>query len=210
MKTMLRPAIALLLAMTVITGFVYPLVVTGIAQALFPRRANGSVIVDHGRPIGSRLIGQAFSAPQDFWGRPSATTPRPYDALASGGSNLGPSNPALETAVRARIAALRAADPGNGTPVPVDLVTASASGLDPDISLAAAEYQAGRVARARGLPLGTVRGLIAAHAKQRWLGWFGEPRVNVLELNRALGAVSATQRGAGRSGAGVARGAPDG
>jgi K+-transporting ATPase ATPase C chain len=210
MKTMLRPAVALLLAMTVITGFVYPLIVTGIAQALFPRRANGSVIVDHRRPIGSRLIGQAFFAPRDFWGRPSATTPRPYDALASGGSNLGPSNPALEAAVRARIAALRAADPGNRMPVPVDLVTASASGLDPDISLAAAEYQAGRVARARGIPLATVRGFIAARAQRRWLGLFGEPRVNVLELNRALDAASATRRGAGRPDVSAAHGAPDG
>ncbi len=209
-KKMIRPALALLLAMTMITGFVYPLIVTGIVQALFPRRTNGSLIVEHGRPIGSRLIGQAFSAPRDFWGRPSATTPRPYDALASGGSNRGPLNPALAAAVRARIAALRAADPGNRASVPVDLVTASASGLDPDISRAAAEYQAGRVARARGLALGAVRALIAAQAKHRWLGLFGEPRVNVLELNRALEAASAARRGAGRPGASVARRAPDG
>ena len=198
MKT-IRPALTLLLTMTVITGFVYPLIVTGIAQALFPRRANGSLVVEHGRPIGSRLIGQAFVAPDDFWSRPSATTPRPYDALDSGGSNLGPTNPALVAAVSARIAALRAADPGNRAPVPVDLVTASASGLDPDISLAAAEYQADRIARARGLALATVRALIAAHADRRWLGLFGEPRVNVLELNRALDALSATpRRGPGR------------
>ncbi len=209
-KTVIRPALALLLAMTVIAGFAYPLIVTGIAQVLFPRRANGSLIVEHGRPIGSRLIGQAFSAPRDFWGRPSATLPRPYDALASGGSNLGPLNPALVAVVQARIAALHAADPGNRARVPVDLVTASASGLDPDISLAAAEYQAGRVARARGLPFATVRAMIAAHAKHRWLGLFGEPRVNVLELNRALDAASAARRGTRPPGAVAGRGAPDG
>ncbi len=186
MKTIVRPVLGLLLAMTVLTGFVYPLVVTGICQALFPGRANGSLVVDHGRPIGSRLIGQAFTGPGYFWARPSATTPQPYDALDSGGSNLGPSNPALVAAVAARIAVLRAADPENRAPVPVDLVTASASGLDPDISLAAAEYQAGRVAHARGIPPAMVRAMIAAHAKHPWLGFFGEPRVNVLELNRAL------------------------
>ncbi len=199
MKTIVRPVFALLLAMTVLTGFVYPLVVTGICQAFFPRRANGSLVVDHGRPIGSRLIGQAFAGPGYFWARPSATTPQPYDALDSGGSNLGPSNPALVAAVAARIAVLRAADPENRAPVPVDLVTASASGLDPDISLAAAEYQAGRVAHARGIPLAMVRAMIAAHAKHPWLGFFGEPRVNVLELNRALDAPGAVRRGASRA-----------
>lgn len=210
MKTTLRPALTLLLAMTVITGLVYPLIVTGIAQALFPRRANGGLVVERGRPIGSRLIGQAFVTQGDFWSRPSVTAPRPYDALDSGGSNLGPTNPALVAAVQARIDALHAADPGNRAPVPVDLVTASASGLDPDISLAAAEYQAGRVARARGLAPGAVRALIAAHAHRRWLGLFGEPRVNVLELNVALAAEGSARRGADRERAPVERGAPDG
>ena len=186
MKPILRPAVTLLLVMTAITGIAYPLIVTGIAQVLFPAQAAGSLIVRNGVTVGSRLIGQPFSAPGDFWSRPSATSPQPYNGLASGGSNLGPLNPALIAAVKRRIAALRAADPGNDAPIPVDLVTASASGLDPDISLAAAYYQAGRVARARGLSLSRVRALIAAHAKGRLLGVLGEPRVNVLELNLAL------------------------
>ncbi len=188
MSRPIRPAVVLLLILTLITGIAYPLAVTGVAQWLFPRQASGSLIIRDGHPVGSRLIGQAFSDPKDFWGRPSATTPQPYNGLGSTGSNLGPLNPALVEAVRARIAALRAADPGNRAPVPVDLVTASASGLDPDISLAAAYYQAPRVARARGLELGAVRALIAAHARGRWLGFLGEPRVNVLELNLALDA----------------------
>ncbi len=186
MNSLIRPALVLLLILTVITGLAYPFVVTGVAEWLFPDEASGSLIVRDGRPIGSRLIGQAFSDPQDFWSRPSATTPQPYNALGSTGSNLGPLNPALTDAVRSRIEALRAADPSNHAPVPVDLVTASASGLDPEISVAAAEYQAPRVARARGLQLAAVQALIAAHEKGRWLGFLGEPRVNVLELNLAL------------------------
>jgi K+-transporting ATPase ATPase C chain len=186
MKTLLRPAIALLIVMTVITGMAYPLAVTGVAKILFPRRAAGSLIVQDGGPVGSRLIGQPFSDPKYFWSRPSATTPQPYNGLASGGSNLGPLNPALADAVESNIAALRAADPTNHAPVPVDLVTASGSGLDPDISLAAAYYQAARIARVRHLTLGQVRALIAAHARHPWLGVIGEPHVNVLELNLAL------------------------
>ncbi len=186
MKTILRPAITLLLVMTVLLGIVYPFLVTGIARAIFPARAAGSLIIENGRLVGSRLIGQPFRDPKDFWSRPSATRPQPYNGLDSTGSNLGPLNPALTDAVKAHIAALRAADPADTAPVPVDLVTASASGLDPDISLAAAFYQAGRVARARGLPPARVRALIAAHAKGRLLGVLGEPRINVLELNLAL------------------------
>ncbi len=186
MKSIFRPALTLLLVLTVITGVIYPLVVTGIAQVAFPAQANGSLIKRHGRLIGSRLIGQPFSAPRYFWSRPSASSPQPYNGLDSGGSNLGPLNPALIAAVKARIAALRAADPGNHAPIPVDLVTASGSGLDPDISLAAAYYQAGRVARARGLSVAEVRELIAAHARGGELGVLGDPRVNVLELNLAL------------------------
>jgi K+-transporting ATPase ATPase C chain len=185
----LRPALSLLLVMTVLTGILYPLVVTGIARVLFPGQAGGSLVQRDGQPIGSRLIGQSFTDPEHFWSRVSATTPQPYNGMASGGSNLGPLNPALLDAVKARIAALRAADPGNLAPLPVDLVTASASGLDPDISVAAAEYQAARVARARGLPLPRVRALIAAHTAGRLLAVLGEPRVNVLELNLALDAL---------------------
>ena len=189
MKTILRPALTLLLVLTVLTGVLYPLVVTGVAQVAFPAQANGSLIRRDGKPIGSRLIGQPFSAPQYFWSRPSATSPQPYNGLASGGSNLGPTNPALIAAVKARIAALRAADPGNHAPIPVDLVTASGSGLDPDISLAAAYYQAGRVARARGVSVRRVRALIAVHARGGELGVLGDPRINVLELNLALDAM---------------------
>ncbi len=189
MKTILRPALTLLLVLTVLTGVIYPLVVTGVAQVAFPAQANGSLIRRDGKPIGSRLIGQPFSAPQYFWSRPSATSPQPYNGLASGGSNLGPTNPALIAAVKARIAALRAADPGNHAPIPVDLVTASGSGLDPDISLAAAYYQAGRVARARGVSVRRVRALIAVHARGGELGVLGDPRINVLELNLALDAM---------------------
>ena len=189
MKTILRPAIALLILMTVITGIAYPLVVTGVAKILFPAKAAGSLIVRDGKPVGSRLIGQPFSDPKYFWSRPSATSPQPYNGLASGGSNLGPLNPALTDAVKARIAALQAADPANHAPVPADLVTASASGLDPDISLAAAYYQADRIARVRHLSPDRVRALIAARAEGRVLGVIGEPRVNVLELNLALDTV---------------------
>jgi potassium-transporting ATPase KdpC subunit len=189
MTAILRPAIILFLILTVITGVVYPLVVTGIAQGVFPRQAGGSIVLNDGKPVGSSLIGQSFSDPKHFWGRPSATTPQPYNGLASGGSNLGPLNPALTDGIKARIDALRAADPTNKAPIPVDLVTASGSGLDPDISLAAAYYQATRVARARGLQPEAVRALIAAHSRGRRLGILGEPRVNVLELNLALDAL---------------------
>jgi potassium-transporting ATPase KdpC subunit len=186
MMNLLRPALTLFAALTVLTGVVYPLAVTAVAQALFPHQANGSLVTVNGQAVGSALIGQRFSSPAYFWGRPSATGPHPYNAAVSGGSNLGPLNPALTDAVRARIEALRAADPDNGRPVPVDLVTASASGLDPDISLAAAYYQATRVARTRRLPLGQVTALLERQAARPWLGILGEPRVNVLRLNLAL------------------------
>ena len=186
MKTLIRPAVTLFILLSVITGLIYPLLVTGIGQALFPQQAAGSLIERDGKLVGSRLIGQPFTDPQYFWGRPSATSPYPYNAAASGGSNLGPLNPALKEAVESRVKALRIADPGNVAPVPVDLVTASASGLDPHISPAAAEYQVGRVARARGLALETVRNLVTQQTENRQWGIFGEPRVNVLELNLAL------------------------
>jgi len=185
----LRPALTLLLLLLVLTGIVYPLAVTLVARLLFPDQAAGSLVRRDGHTVGSLLIGQSFTDPGHFWGRPSATTPQPYNGTASGGSNLGPLNPALTDAMRARIAALRAADPGNSAPVPVDLVTASASGLDPHISVAAAAYQAARVARARGLAVERVQALIAAHTEGRLLGVIGEPRVNVLELNLALDAL---------------------
>lgn len=181
-----RPALVLFLVLSLLTGLVYPLVVTGLAQALFPAAANGSLVARDGRVVGSALIGQSFTDPKYVWGRPSATTPMAYHAAASGGSNLGPSNPALVEAARQRIAALRAADPGNTAPVPVDLVTASASGLDPDISRAAADFQAVRVARLRGLPPAEVRAEIDRATTWPWFGFLGEPRVNVLALNLAL------------------------
>ncbi|HRZ24251.1 MAG TPA: potassium-transporting ATPase subunit KdpC [Candidatus Contendobacter sp.] len=186
MKTLIRPAVTLFILLSVITGLIYPLLVTGIGQALFPQQAAGSLIERDGKLIGSRLIGQNFTDPKYFWGRPSATSPYPYNAAASGGSNLGPLNPALKEAVESRVKALRIADPGNAAPVPVDLVTASASGLDPHISPAAAEYQVTRVARARGLAPETVRNLVTQQTENRQWGIFGEPRVNVLELNLAL------------------------
>jgi K+-transporting ATPase ATPase C chain len=186
MNNLLRPVLVLFTALTVLTGIVYPAVVTAIGQAAFPHQANGSLIEKNGKLVGSELIGQQFDAPYYFWGRLSATTPNPYNARSSGGSNLGPTNPALADEVKARIAALHAVDPANAAPVPVDLVTSSGSGLDPDISLAAAAYQAARVAKARGLTLEAVDGLIGQNTSGRQLGMFGEPRVNVLKLNLAL------------------------
>jgi len=188
MTKLLRNAVMLLLLMTVITGVLYPLAATGLAQLVFPRQANGSLIVQDGKPIGSVLIGQSFTDPKYFWGRPSATTPQANNGINSGGSNLGPTNSALTDAVKQRIAALRAADPGNNAPVPVDLVTASASGLDPEISPAAAQYQLARVARVRGLSTAQVHALVNEYTSVRQLGVFGEPRVNVLQLNLALDA----------------------
>ncbi|HEX8601503.1 MAG TPA: potassium-transporting ATPase subunit KdpC, partial [Pseudoduganella sp.] len=180
------PAATIFLALTLLCGIVYPYVVTGFGKLAWSGQAAGSLVVHDGKAIGSMLIGQAFTSPGHFWGRPSATAPMPNNAAGSGGSNLGPSNPALVDAVKARIAALRQADPGNLAPVPVDLVTASASGLDPDISLAAARYQAGRVARARGLDPARVQALIDGQAARPLLGFLGEPKVNVLALNLAL------------------------
>lgn len=186
---LMRPALTVFVVLSVVTGLLYPGLVTGIARTLFPHQAAGTLIVKDGKAVGSALIGQPFSDPKYFWGRLSATAPMPYNAAASVGSNLGPTNPALTDAARARIDALRAADPDNRTPVPVDLVTASASGLDPHISPAAARYQAARVARLRGLPLEKVEALIAAHTDEPGLAVLGEPGVNVLQLNLALDAV---------------------
>jgi len=185
-----RPALVLFVLLSALTGLIYPMAVTGVAKAAFPAQAAGSLIAIDGTTVGSKLIGQNFSDPKHFWGRPSATAPQPYNASASGGSNQGPLNPALTDAVKARVEALRAADPGNTAPVPVDLVTASASGLDPDISPAAAQYQAARVARVRGMPLAQVQSLIDGNTQQPLLGFLGEPRVNVLALNIALDAAS--------------------
>ena len=186
MTAQIRPALTSLLLLTLITGVAYPLLVTGVAQAVFPYQANGSLIVRDGTVVGSALIGQPFDDPRYFWGRPSATGPFPYNAASSSGSNLSPTNPALVALVQARVDALRAADPGNPAPVPVDLVTASASGLDPHVSPAAALYQASRVARARGMAPEALRALVERHVEGRFLGMLGEPRVNVLALNLAL------------------------
>jgi K+-transporting ATPase ATPase C chain len=188
MKTLLRPAISLFLLLSVITGIAYPVAVTGISKAIFPGAAGGSLIVKDGKPVGSELIGQNFADPKYFWGRPSATSPQPNNGTASGGSNLGPLNPALVDAVKGRVDALKAADPDNKLPIPADLVTASASGLDPDISPAAAAYQVERIARIRKLKAETVAALVAKNTVGRQLGLFGEPRVNVLKLNLALDA----------------------
>jgi K+-transporting ATPase ATPase C chain len=182
----LRPAFVLFCVLSVLTGLAYPLAVTGLAQFAFPQQANGSLIVRDGKPVGSDLIGQPFSDPAYFWGRPSATAPQPYNGLASSGSNLGPTNPALMEGMRGRVAALRAADPGNTALVPIDLVAASGSGLDPHISPAAAQFQAERVARARGIDADRVRALIHQFTEPRALGVIGEDRVNVLKINLAL------------------------
>ncbi len=185
-----RPAFFALLVFTVLTGLFYPFVITGVSQLIFPSQSNGSLIYQNGKAVGSSLIGQPFNDPKYFWGRPSATSPYPDNAASSGGSNLGPSNPALTQEVQARIKALKDANQAAGVssdqPIPVDLVTSSASGLDPDISLAAALYQAPRIAKLRGLPEQKVHDLVMAHVQGRTLGLFGEPRVNVLELNLAL------------------------
>ena len=193
MLAQLRAAVVSLVVFTVLTGLAYPLLVTGVAQAAFPRPANGSLIVKDGKAVGSRLVGQPFDDPRYFWGRLSATAdsngkPLSYNGAASTGSNLGPTNTALVDEVKARIAALHTADPAETRPIPVDLVTSSGSGLDPEISPAAAEYQVHRVARARGLDEARVRTLVQAHTEDRQLGILGEPRVNVLELNLALDA----------------------
>jgi len=182
----LRPAFSVFVLLTLVTGLAYPLLVTGLAQLLFPSAANGSIVVVDGKAVGSSLIGQSFTSPKYFWGRPSATSPMANNGLASGGSNLGSNNPALLEAVKGRIDALKAADPGNTLPIPVDLVTASGSGLDPEISLAAAQYQASRIARVRSLPIAQIQSLIELNARRPWLGVIGEPRVNVLALNLAL------------------------
>ena len=182
----LRIALILLAVFTVITGIIYPLVVTGIAQGFFHHQANGSLMTKDENITGSELIGQPFSDPKYFWGRLSATSPFPYNADASSGSNFGPTNPALSDAVQARITALKAVDPNNDQPIPVDLVTSSASGLDPDISVAAANYQVARVARYRGLPESQVKALVNRYIRSRQFGILGEPRVNVLQLNLAL------------------------
>ena len=190
MFAQLMPSLRMLIVMSVLTGIVYPLVVTGVAKLAFPRAANGSLIVSDGKTVGSDLIGQPFDDPKYFWSRPSATSPQPYNAMASSGSNLGPRNPALADVVKDRIKALRDADPGNTSPVPVDLITASGSGLDPHISAAAADYQVARVAKARGLAVDDVRNQVAAYTAGRTFGVLGEPRVNVLELNLALDRVT--------------------
>ena len=188
----IRPALVLLAMLTALTGLLYPLLVTGLARVSLPRAASGSLIVRNGRPVASRLIGQNFTGVQYFWGRPSATALYPYNATASGGSNLGPLNPALADAVKQRVAALRALDPGNEAPVPVDLVTASGSGLDPEVSLAAIQYQLPRVARARKMDAEKLQSLVARYSKNRLAGFLGEPRVNVVEVNLALDELQGT------------------
>jgi len=186
LQSSFRPALSVFVLLTALTGVAYPMLVTSVAQAAFPAAANGSLVSVNGRVAGSMLIGQSFSSPRYFWSRPSATGPMPNNGLASSGSNYGANNPALLEAVKARVDALRAADPGNTAPIPVDLVTASGSGLDPEISLAAAYYQADRIARERKMSPDAVRVLIGRQANFAWLGIVGEPRVNVLALNLAL------------------------
>ena len=192
MKALIRPAVSLFVVLTVVTGVVYPLAVTGVAKAAFPNQAAGSLIVQDGKTVGSSLIGQNFTDPKYFWGRPSATSPMAYNGQGSGGSNLGPLNPALTDAVKGRVDALRAADPGNKAAVPVDLVTTSASGLDPEISVAAAEYQVPRIARLRRLSPEVVEGIVARHTEGRLFGLLGEQRVNVLDMNLELQHASAS------------------
>ena len=186
MRALIRPAVSLFVVLTAITGVVYPLAVTGVAKAAFPAQAAGSLVVVDGKTVGSSLIGQNFTDPKFFWGRPSATAPMAYNGQGSGGSNLGPLNPALTDAIKARVDALRAADPDNKAAVPVDLVATSASGLDPEISVAAAEYQVARIARLRKLPPEVVDAIVARNIRGRLLGVFGEPRVNVLDMNLEL------------------------
>ena len=180
------PALRMLAVLTLLTGIVYPLLMTGLAQVAFPHAARGSLIVVDGKTLGSELIGQPFDDPKYFWSRPSATSPQPYNGASSGASNQGARNPALADAVKDRIKALRDVDPDNKAPIPVDLVTASASGLDPHVSVAAAQYQIARVAKARGLATDKVRSLVSEHTEGRTLGLLGEPRVNVLRINLAL------------------------
>lgn len=198
LRGLLRPALLMLGLLTLLTGVVYPMAITGAAQLAFPEEANGSLVYQQGKVIGSALIGQRFEDPRTFLGRPSATGPEAYNAAASTGSNLGPKHPALAEAVAGRAAALRALDPGNPAPIPIDLVTASGSGLDPHLSPEAARYQVGRVARLRGLPEPKLRALVEAHVEPRVLGLFGEPRVNVLALNLALDRLAADGQTAGR------------
>lgn len=186
MKSILRPAFVLFAVLTLLCGVLYPYAVAGIGQVVFASEAQGSLVSSKGQPVGSSLIGQAFSSPKYFWGRPSATSPMPNNASASSGSNQGPLNPALTDAVKGRIDALKAADPDNAAPIPVDLVTASASGLDPEISVAAAYYQVGRIARERKVSMDEVRSIIDQRKQPQYFGFFGEPRVNVLALNLAL------------------------
>jgi K+-transporting ATPase ATPase C chain len=188
MKAHLRPALLIFVLLTLVTGLIYPLLVTLLAQVLFPYQANGSIVMRNGDPVGSELIGQPFNDPRYFWSRPSATGPTPYNAAASTGSNLGPTNPTHLDAVKGRVEAVRQSHPDQNGPVPVDLVTTSGSGLDPHISPAAAEYQVSRVARTRGMSVDDVRRLVDAHTRGRSLGLLGEPRVNVLQLNLALNA----------------------
>lgn len=189
MNMQLRPALVLFAALTAVCGVLYPLATTGIGKVAFSDQVAGSIVERGGKPVGSLLIGQSFTSPKYFWGRPSATSPMANNGAGSGGSNQGPTNPALVDAVKARIAALKEADPTNMQAIPVDLVTASGSGLDPEISLAAALYQAPRIARVRGVPLAQVENLIAKLQKTAYIGFFGEARVNVLELNLALDAM---------------------
>jgi K+-transporting ATPase ATPase C chain len=197
MKSLLRPAVTLFVLLTAVTGVLYPLAVTGVAKLAFPNQAAGSLITKDGQAVGSALVGQNFSDPKYFWGRPSATSPMAYNAANSGGSNLGPTNPALVDAVKGRVDALRAADPANTADVPIDLVTASASGIDPEISVAGARYQVARVAKTRGLAPEVVDAAVSRHTVDRLFGLLGEPRVNVLALNLDLDGAKVLPAGRG-------------